>query len=311
MAAKMHDTPAAAQPGTPAAPLPGTPPAADIQAAALPGVASREGGPPSLTIAGRAATIRLNRPALHNRLSPADLAAIDAALTAAEGDRSLRALVLTGSGRSFCSGFDIRAFGKDGAASEADADADTDADATGGPKADRAFERVTDRLERFRLPTICALNGSVYGGATDLALACDFRVGVAGMTLLMPAARLGLHYYRGGLQRYVSRLGVSAAKRLFLLAEPQDTATLLRIGYLDDVVADAAALDARVQALVDVLASRAPRAVQAMKLALNDIARGDADLLAIEAASLDKSGDELAEGQAAWLEKRAPRFGDP
>lgn len=258
---------------------------------------SREGSAPSLTVEGRTATLMLNRPELHNRLSPADLAAIDAALTAADRDRSLRALVLTARGRSFCSGFDIGSLGK----------------AAGtGQEEGRAFERLADRLERFRLPTVCALNGSVYGGATDLALACDFRLGVAGMTLLMPAARLGLHYYRGGLQRYVSRLGVSAAKRLFLLAEPQDAATLLRIGYLDEVLADGEQLDARVQALVDVLSQRAPGAVQAMKAALNDIARGDADLAAIEAASLAHPGSaELAEGRAAWLEKRAPQFSDP
>lgn len=284
----------------------------DIAGATMARPQSREGGPPSLSVEGRAATIRLNRPLLHNRLSSGDLLALDAALGEAEQDRSLRALVLTGSGRSFCAGFDIGSLGREAEVASSgrhagSADAEEKArEAEEG----RAFERVTDRLERFRLPTICALNGSVYGGATDLALACDFRVGVAGMTLLMPAARLGLHYYRGGLQRYVSRLGVSAAKRLFLLAEPQDTETLLRIGYLDEVVADAEALDARVRAMVAVLSERAPRAVQAMKAALNDIARGDADLLAIEAASLHKT-EELVEGRTAWLEKRAPRFSDP
>ena len=253
----------------------------------------KEGRIPTLDVAGSCATIRLNRPRVHNRLLPEDLATLDSLLTTAEQDRSLRALVLTASGPSFCSGFHIGALG--------------DAREKGGP----TFEDLADRLERCRLPTICALNGSVYGGATDLALACDFRVGVAGMTLLMPAARLGLHYYRGGLQRYVSRLGLNAAKRLFLLAEPVDTQTLLRIGYLDEVVA-AAALDARVAELVALLAQRAPRAVQGMKAALNDIARGDADLAAIEAAAAASGHSaELTEGRAAWLEKRQPGFADP
>jgi enoyl-CoA hydratase len=253
---------------------------------------SREGSLPTLTVEGACATIRLNRPLLHNRLSPEDLACLEALLGQAEQDRSLRVLVLTASGRSFCSGFEIGALG----ASHGDG---------------REFERLGDRLERFRLPTICALNGSVYGGATDLALACDFRIGVPGMTLLMPAARLGLHYYRGGLQRYVSRLGVSAAKRLFLLAEPADTETLLRIGYLDEVVAPEA-LASRVAEMAALLAQRAPRAVQAMKAALNGIARGDADFAAIDAASGGNShSPELIEGRAAWLEKRPPRFDDP
>ena len=255
-------------------------------------VPSRDGSVPTLTIDQRCATIRLNRPLLHNRLSPEDLVCLDGLLATAEQDPSLRVLVLTAHGRSFCSGFEIGALGQ---ARDRDG---------------RAFERLADRLERFRLPTICALNGSVYGGATDLALACDFRVGVPGMTLLMPAARLGLHYYRGGLQRYVSRLGVSAAKRLFLLAEPVDTETLLRIGYLDEVVAPDA-LASRAEELADILAQRAPRAVQGMKAALNGIARGDADSAAIDAASgANSDSPELIEGRAAWLEKRPPRFED-
>src|SRR5260370_1440097 len=81
-----------------------------------------------------------------------------------------------------------------------------------------AFERTVDRLEALRVPTIVALNGSVYGGSTDLALACDFRFGAEGIQLRMPAARLGIVYYASGIERYVSRLGIAAAKKLFLTA---------------------------------------------------------------------------------------------
>ena len=73
---------------------------------------------------------------------------------------------------------------------------------------------MLDRLERFPLPTVCAMNGSVYGGATDLALCCDLRIGVRGSRMLMPASRFGLHYYPGGLRRYVGTLGLAAAKKL-------------------------------------------------------------------------------------------------
>ena len=77
-----------------------------------------------------------------------------------------------------------------------------------------AFEAIVNRLEDLALPTICRLNGGVYGGSTDLALACDFRIGVDSGEMFMPAARLGLHYYKSGIMRYVSRLGVDNAKRL-------------------------------------------------------------------------------------------------
>ena len=100
-----------------------------------------------------------------------------------------------------------------------------------------SFEALANRIEDFPLPTICRLNGGVYGGSTDLALACDFRIGVDSCEMLMPAARLGLHYYPSGIRRYVSRLGVAAAKKLFLTAQKMDAAEMLRIGYLDTVVA--------------------------------------------------------------------------
>jgi enoyl-CoA hydratase len=246
------------------------------------------GSLPTLVFDGVCATIRLNRPALHNRIEPEDLAELGRLLDHADSNPALRVLVVTGSGRSFSSGYNI---GKIGA----------------GPS-DGGFAQLTDRLERFRLPTICALNGGVYGGSTDLALACDFRIGINGVQMLMPAARLGLHYYPGGLRRYVDRLGLAAAKRLFLTAQPIDTAEMLRIGYLDEVVAPER-LEARVAEWVAILAANAPLAVQGMKAALNAIGRGEVDLEAIAAgqAACARSAD-LAEGRDAWLEKRTPRF---
>ncbi len=252
----------------------------------------RREGLPTLAVEAGIATIRLNRPAVHNRVELEDLAELDRLMSAVAADSAARVLVLTASGRSFSSGFNI---GKlDGAAGEAGGDA--------------AFDRAADRMERFCLPTICALNGSVYGGSTDLALACDFRIGVQGMALVMPAARLGLHYYAGGLRRAVARLGLGAAKRLFLVAAQADTAELVRIGYLDEAVPPAQLMP-RVAELAATLAANAPIAVQGMKRALNDIARGEPDLALIAAnQARSRRSADLAEGRAAWLEKRAPRF---
>ena len=93
-----------------------------------------------------------------------------------------------------------------------------------------------DRIEAMRMPTLCALNGGVYGGATDMALACDFRLGVKGMRFFMPAARFGLHYYPSGLRRYTQKVSPSFAKRAFLLSEDFTDADLLAVGYLDWLV---------------------------------------------------------------------------
>jgi enoyl-CoA hydratase/carnithine racemase len=152
------------------------------------------------------------------------------------------------------------------------------------------------------------LNGGVYGGATDLALACDFRIGVEGMRLVMPAARLGIVYYESGIRRYVSRLGVAAAKKLFLTAQPIDAAELLRIGYLDEVI-PAAELMARAEALAATLAANAPLAVAGLKRAINEAAAGMLDREALAAVrGLCAASADHAEGVRAWTEKRQPVF---
>jgi enoyl-CoA hydratase/carnithine racemase len=245
-------------------------------------------GPPVLVLEGARATIRLNRPALHNRLEPSDLDALAALLADLALRPELRVLVLTGTGPSFCSGFDLKALAA-GAA---------------GP----GFDQVVDRLADFPRPTIAALQGSVYGGATDLALACDFRIGVTGMKLVMPAGRIGIQYYPSGLERAVSRLGLAAAKRLFLLAEPIEAAELLAIGYLDRLV-DRDRLAAVTDEMAGILAGNAPDAIRGMKHSLNAIAHGTLDKAAAQAAyEASTRSDELAEGLRAFAEKRKPIY---
>ena len=171
-----------------------------------------------------------------------------------------------------------------------------------------AFEDMVNALEDARPITLALLQGGVYGGATDLALACDFRVGSPHTEMFMPAARLGLHFYRRGLERYVSRLGVDQAKRLFLTAEKIDASEMKAIGFLTHLVA-ADALRTNADRLSQTLAGMAPLALLGMKKNLNRIARGalDAEDLRRDIERTVASHD-LQEGRAAWAEKRAPRF---
>ncbi len=250
---------------------------------------------PLLAIDGARATIRLNRPRHLNRLQPDDLDALLQLFDRIEADAAIRVTVLTGTGRAFSAGYDLGSIA-DRAKGQQEQTAGT------------AFEVVVDRLEDLGVPTICALNGGVYGGATDLALACDFRIGVDTAEMFMPAARLGLHYYKNGIRRYVSRLGVDNAKKLFLTAEKIDAAEMLRIGYLTAMV-PAAALDGEVDRLARGLAANAPTAVRGMKRTINEIARGQLDEAAADRRHRDSMrGSEIAEGIAAFAEKRPPRF---
>lgn len=252
-----------------------------------------EDNPLVVAVADGRATITLNRPALHNRLDGADLARLGAVLGEIDANPEVRVVVLTGTGKSFCSGYDLGTLAK-GAGGDR-------------PVGERfSFATLVDRLEAMRAPTIAALNGGVYGGGTDLGLACDFRIGVAGARMMMPAGQIGLHYYAGGIRRYVTRMSPGAAKRLFLLGETLDAAEMLRIGYLDEIVPDLDALRARVDTIASLIAG-APSAevIQGMKRAINRVAAADMDPTEADAASAaSRRSPVVAAAVAARLAKR-------
>jgi enoyl-CoA hydratase/carnithine racemase len=250
---------------------------------------------PLLDIDSARATIRLNRPKHLNRLQPDDLDVLMKLFDRIEADPAIRVLVLTGTGRAFSAGYDLGSIAERAATAQEQI-------------AGSAFEVMVNRLEDLAVPTICRLNGGVYGGSTDLALACDFRIGVDNCDMFMPAARLGLHYYKSGIQRYVSRLGLDNAKRLFLTAQRIGAAEMLRIGYLTAMV-PAEALDEEVDRLVAILAANAPLAMRGMKRTINEIARGRLDEEAADRRHRDSMRSaEIKEGIKAFAEKRPPRF---
>lgn len=252
---------------------------------------SNAGQQPELVIEGRVATITLRRPEVANRLELDDLQCLRGQIGQVNATPEVLVLRLAAQGRYFCAGFNIGSM--DGR----------------GPQVGEGFNDLTAELEQARPVTIAAIQGGVYGGGTDFALACDFRIGTPACELVLPAARLGLHFYRGGLERYVARLGLGAAKRVFLAVEKLDAAEMLAVGYLDRLVDSIDALGPAVDALSENLAGMAPLALLGMKKHLNAIAlnRLDSDALARDIAHADASKD-LLEGALAWREKRAPVF---
>jgi enoyl-CoA hydratase/carnithine racemase len=251
---------------------------------------------PVLIIEGARATIRLNRPKHLNRLQPDDLEALLGLFDRLEADPAIRVMVLTGTGRAFSAGYDLGSIAERAACAPAEQSAGS------------AFEVVANRLEDLSMPTICRLNGGVYGGATDLALACDFRIGVDTAEMFMPAARLGLHYYTSGIKRYVSRLGADNARKLFLTAQKIDAPEMLRIGYLT-AIAPFEALDEEVDRLATILAGNAPAAMRGMKRAINEFSHGHLDEAASDQRARDSMrGAEIEEGIKAFSEKRPPKF---
>ena len=251
---------------------------------------------PVLELNGARATIRLNRPKHLNRLQPDDLEALMKLFDRVETDPAVRVLVLTGTGRAFSAGYDLNSV------------AERATSTVEQNSAGSAFEVVVNRLEDLSIPTICRLNGGVYGGSTDLALACDFRIGIDTCEMFMPAARLGLHYYKSGIRRYVTRLGVDNAKKLFLTAQKIDAREMLRIGYLT-AMAPAESFDREVDQLAAILAGNAPIAMAGMKQTINEFAHGELDEQAADRRARESMrGAEIKEGIKAFAEKRPPRF---
>lgn len=244
-------------------------------------------GTPELAVDGAIATITLRRPEQANRLTSDDLVQLSSLISQVDTMPEVLVLLLRGTGKYFCSGYDIGSIG-------------------GERPVD--FAGMVDAVEQARPVTIAVLHGGVYGGATDLALACDFRMGAEGIDMFMPAARLGLHYYQSGMERYVTRLGLDNAKLLFLTAHKQNARQMKDMGYLTHLVAPEQ-LEHEVQALAQTCAAMAPIPLLGMKRHLNRMARGTLD---VEALHTDMrramASDDLLEGQAAWAQKRTPRF---
>jgi enoyl-CoA hydratase/carnithine racemase len=249
---------------------------------------------PVLAIEGGVATITLNRPAQRNRLENGDLKVLLAHFETVNQQPDVRVLVLTAQTAGqpqpvFCAGYDIGGFDEPGYGAT-------------------FFEEIPVALAALRPVTICALNGSVYGGATDVVLACDLRIGLQGIVWRMPATALGLHYYPSGLQRYVTRFGLAGAKRAFLTARPFTARQLEAMGLFEALVgADEWA--PTLQALVQDVLALAPLAVQETKKSLREIETGQADEARLrEREHLTSRSADFAEGRAAFAERRPPVF---
>lgn len=250
------------------------------------------GSTPELVIDGGVATIRLRRPAQANRIESGDLVVLmDHFRTLREGRAQIRSLVFTASGKHFSAGFDLGSIASTLKVGESN-----------------AFADMVNTLEALPQTTVCALNGGVFGGSTDLALACDFRLGVPETRMFMPAARFGLHYYESGLRRYLTRLGLNGAKRLFLLADETDSQTLLDIGYLTAIV-PAEHLQNESMKIARRAAVLAPLACAGMKAALNEMAAGIYDsAVGLMRENACTTSSDLQEGLSASREKRVANF---
>ena len=248
-----------------------------------------KGDVPLLKVTDGRAQIFLQRPAKRNRLEPADLEALMSHLDTIDKDSSVRIVTIEAEGPSWCSGYHLGALSQ-------------------GERPKFGFGEVCDALMLTRPPTVAVLSGNVHGGGTDLAMACDIRVGVDAIVLGMPATRIGLQYYATGLQRFVQQIGAAATKRIFLTAEVIDAQELLRIGYLTEVVEEKE-LHSRIDKLCESISELSPNAVALTKKAINELSGNDPDIQQIQESHIasTRSADHQ-EAMLAIREGRPPRF---
>lgn len=175
---------------------------------------------------GAAVVVTLDRPEVLNAINTAMLDELDAALDELEAsDAAL--LVLTGSGRAFCSGSDL------GGTERHEGDTRTFAE-----QRIRRMHALALRLIGLRQPSVAALNGLAYGGGLELALACTFRIAAPGAKLCLPEIRHNLMPSYGGTQLLPRLIGVPRALELMLTGESIDAARALELGLVTLVDAD-------------------------------------------------------------------------
>ena len=245
------------------------------------------------------AVLRLNRPDSFNAWNQQMRAELRDAVAELVADDALRAVVITGTGRAFSAGEDVR--GMKGLA---------DIGTRGFRRVVRDIHNVFDEIESIEVPVIAAINGVAAGGGLELALSCDFRFAAATAKMGLPENNVGLIPGSGGCSRLVRQVGLSRAKRLVMTGEIIPAEKALQYGLVDEIYPAETLMD-EAMAFARTLAARAPQALAIAKVVLNNCAKVDPDTARnferLGQSILKKTEDHL-EGARAFVEKRPPRF---
>lgn len=246
------------------------------------------------TIEDGIATVVLHHPAKRNAMTAEMWLAVPPLLAKLAADPQVRVLVLTGADGTFCAGADISLL------RAAPAEAATAAGEQAGPRG--LAMAAEEALAAFPKPTLAAVRGHCVGGGCQLAVACDLRFADENALFGVSPAKLGVVYPPSATRRLVELVGPATAKYLLFSGELIDAARALRTGLVDEVLPHGG-LDARVAEFAHIMMSRS----QLTQMAAKEFIAGRTDRADHFAEEALRSG-ETAEGAAAFLERRAPRF---
>lgn len=245
---------------------------------------------------GAVRVLTLDHPERRNALTPRLLESLaDAYRSGREG--SPRAFLLRGEGgRAFCAGYDLESLAAVGE----------------GALPDDLIQEVYAAIEAHPVPTVACMEGAAFGAGFELATACDLRVAGSTARFCLPPARLGVVYAPEGLARLAALVGPGQARRLALTGCVVEAAEASLLGLVEQFVPEGQDAYAAALRLAESIAEGAPLAISGMKQVFAALARGP--LSADESARLRGlrraafNSEDVQEGRAAFLEKRAPVF---
>ena len=248
-----------------------------------------------VTSEGAVATITIARPEKLNAFDLSMLRALARACDALEANRDIRVAILTGQGKAFSAGGDIKAWG-------------SMTPNEFGHDWVRFGHRVFSRLAGLRMPVIAALNGHALGGGLELAACADIRVAESQIKIGMPETSLGMVPGWSGTQRLVRRFGAQNVRRMVLSGEVFSAVEAANLGIVDHLATAGGAL-AQAREIALRIAQRGPAALEIAKLMLasTDGEDSDAAIEALGSMLAAKTGD-MAEGVAAFTGKRPAAF---
>lgn len=251
-------------------------------------------------VAEHVATVTLNAPERMNTISRAMLGQLSEALLRANEDPQVRCVILTGAGRAFCAGLDMRQQAQGGGILNG-GDSNTTLDLRNAPPT------VLHMMEK---PTICAVNGGAAGYGMDTALGCDIRIMAESAKFAAAFCKRGLVPESGGTWFLPRMIGWAKASELIFTGRTLSARESVEWGLASEVVPDAE-LPGRARALAREIAANAPLAVQAakrmMRMGLNEPFTEHVHHVYLQLLPLIRTED-LKEGMRAYLEKREPKF---
>lgn len=247
-------------------------------------------------------TLVLNRPEKQNSLSIEMIELLESTLKELAEDDTVRSVILRGAGdKAFCAGFDIGSL-----------PTSSKGNLNERLKSLYPVESLLQCLVSFPIPVIAMLNGFAFGLGCELAICCDLRIGAEDIHMGMPPAKLGLVYPWTGLQRFIQGIGLQNTKEIFFTGRSYKGKRIKELGLVDYFVSREK-LEEFTYNLAEEIADNAPLALKGIKRVMNLLLQFNQlnETQITEAESIFKEtlfSEDVQEGQAAFLEKRKPRF---